>query len=481
MSAKTYRLPRPSVLAGMSMILLLAGCHLHVTVVDPHSDSGKSVEENKATQTTPRHPEILQTQAQVPMLRETAPPPALTNPVAAPPPAPIPMPPTAGKVEPPKVESPSIPAPRIAPNVPAPAVNAPETEMAPSPGMVLPESRTLSSPIIPSPGIGLPAGYVQPIPPRGFIPTEKAKTSLPPYVIEPPDILFLDPIKLVPRPPYLVGPLDILLIRVADPLPNQPIEGTYTVTPDGTINLGYNYGQVPVTGLSLDEIEVAIRRRLSRVLTNPQVAVGLAQFRGVQQTRGEHLVRPDGTISLGSYGCVYVAGLTLNQAKVAIERHLGQYLQEPELSVDVFAYNSKVYYVITDGAGFGMQVFRFPVTGNETVLDAISNIQGLPAVASRKKIWVARPGPANHPCSQILPVDWLAIAEGGATTTNYQIFPGDRIYLQSDPLIKMDNMLAKVLAPFERILGFGLLTGFTINSFRGNNNNNNSGVGFIAN
>src|SRR5262249_34551945 len=89
----------------------------------------------------------------------------------------------------------------------------------------------------------------------GPIPTEKQKVSLPPYVIEPPDILLLNPIKLVPRPPYVVQPFDVLIVRVAEPLPNQPIEGTYTVLPDGTINLGYSYGLVRVGGLTLEEVE----------------------------------------------------------------------------------------------------------------------------------------------------------------------------------------------------------------------------------
>lgn len=310
----------------------------------------------------------------------------------------------------------------------------------------------------------------------GGVPTEKAKTSLPPYIIEPPDILLIDPIRMIPKPPYVVQPLDVLLLRVAEPLPNQPIEGSYTVTPDGTVNLGFSYGQVHVAGLSLQDVERAIRQHLARVLKDPQIAVGLAQFRGVQQTRGEHLVRMDGTISLGTYGCVYVAGLTLAQAKVAIERHLAQYLQDPEVSVDVFAYNSKSYYVITDGAGYGQQVYRFPVTGNETVLDAISQIQGLPAVASTKKIWLARPAPACHGCSQILPIDWRAITEGAVTGTNYQIFPGDRIYVHSDWLICLDNNLNKILSPIQQMLFTSIFFGSAINQFRGGGNNGNGTI-----
>ena len=41
---------------------------------------------------------------------------------------------------------------------------------------------------------------------------------------------------------------------------------------------------------------------------------------------GERLVRPDGKISIGFYGDVYVKGLTLEQVKVAIIKQLRKYL-----------------------------------------------------------------------------------------------------------------------------------------------------------
>src|SRR5262249_10324186 len=62
---------------------------------------------------------------------------------------------------------------------------------------------------------------------EGPIPTELAKVSMPAYVIEPPDILLLDPIRLVPRPPYRLEPLDQLLIQVSNALQDQPISGVY--------------------------------------------------------------------------------------------------------------------------------------------------------------------------------------------------------------------------------------------------------------
>lgn len=43
---------------------------------------------------------------------------------------------------------------------------------------------------------------------------------------------------------------------------------------------------------------------------------------------GERLVKPDGTISLGFYGDVFIRGMTLRQAKVAIIKHLRTFLND---------------------------------------------------------------------------------------------------------------------------------------------------------
>jgi polysaccharide export outer membrane protein len=299
--------------------------------------------------------------------------------------------------------------------------------------------------------------------------------SHPPYVIEPPDVLWIDTIQMIPRSPYTVQALDVLMLRATATLPNQPIDGAYTVTPDGRLNLGFSYGSCRVAGMSLEQVEDAMRMHLGKTLNKPQVAVSLGQFRGVQQTRGEHLVKADGTISLGSYGSVYVTGMTLQQAKCAIEKHLSRFVQDPQVSVDVFAFNSKAYYVIADGGGYGQIVLRFPITGKETVLDAIGQIQGLPSVASTRRIWLARPAPADHECLQILPVDWNAITQGGSTATNYQLFPGDRIFVKADCLIAFDNWLGKALSPIERLFGITLLGTATVRTIE-NHNGTNGGL-----
>ena len=89
------------------------------------------------------------------------------------------------------------------------------------------------------------------------------------------------------------------------------------------------------------------------------------------------------------------------------------------------------------------------------MLDAIAQINGLNEVSS-KRIWIARPSPSGQP-PQILPVDWLAITEQASTSSNYQILPGDRLFVAEDKLVAFDTSLAKFTAPLERIFGFVLL------------------------
>lgn len=200
---------------------------------------------------------------------------------------------------------------------------------------------------------------------------------------------------------------------------------------------------------------------------------------------GERLVRPDGKISLQWYGDVYVAGLTVDQIKEKIVIHLRQYLTdlalgltrynektgqyedvEPAKSnrvfVDVAAYNSKVYYVQGDVGSPG----RMPVTGNETVLDAITFAGGLLPTAAPQNIRLVRPAPPGACCEQVLPVNLAAIVNAGDATTNYQIMPGDRLVVYRDPIVRTTIFLDRLAAPFSTVLNSMLQYSFAARSVR---------------
>lgn len=299
-------------------------------------------------------------------------------------------------------------------------------------------------------------------PMESSIPRELEKVTLPRYVVEPPDILLIEGVKLVPKSPHRIETFDALLVRVSGAFPDKPIDDAYSVDSDGSINLGPTYGRIKVTGNTIEEAEDEVRRELAKILADVDVSISLLQSAGAQQVTGQHLVGPDGRVNLGTYGSVFVAGLTIDEAKQAIENQLSLKLEEPEVFVDVLAYNSKLYYVITQGGGFGDNVVRLPITGNETVLDAVANIGGISQVSSTR-MWIARPAPNGVGCEQILPVSWKEITRGASTATNYQMMPGDRLFIAEDRYSKGAAVVAKFFRPFETVFAFVSLGTSTLN------------------
>jgi polysaccharide export outer membrane protein len=147
---------------------------------------------------------------------------------------------------------------------------------------------------------------------------------------------------------------------------------------------------------------------------------------------GARLVRPDGTIGLGQLGAVFVAGQTLEEARRAIAEHLARRLDNfdpKKLRLEVVASNSRVFYVVTDGANGGDQVYRLPATGGETVLDALVQSKTLIGIG-KKRITVQRPSGVGE-SSQTLRVDWKAITQDGDARTNYLLQAGDRLHIKN--------------------------------------------------
>ena len=139
-------------------------------------------------------------------------------------------------------------------------------------------------------------------------------------------------------------------------------------------------------------------------------------------------VQADGVVDLGFLGDVYLAGLTLAQAEQKIAEHVDPIARQKKvrdpIEVSVRLVNgsqSKFYYVIGAVTTQG----RFPIIGNETVLDAML-AAGLRSNSNPEKAYLVRPHPPNGRC-QILKIDWDNIKDQGDTMTNYQIFPGDRL------------------------------------------------------
>tara|TARA_R110002049_G_scaffold4601_4_gene31928 strand:+ start:177346 stop:178224 length:879 start_codon:yes stop_codon:yes gene_type:complete len=267
--------------------------------------------------------------------------------------------------------------------------------------------------------------------------------------------LTIDVVPGVTHSTYRLQVGEMVALSVKGTFPDEPIEGDYLIDAGGFVDLGYSYGAFEIAGRTIDEAITLIEGQLLAQLRDPRVSLSLRSPSNVQPIYGEHLVGADGTITLGQHGTISVVGMTLEEVRSAIANHLSGVFANPQVSVSVYAFNSKVYYIVTQGGGLGDSLVRLPYTGGETVMDALSQVNGLSYVSS-SRIWIARPD-RDSKTSQILPVDWEGMSQRAEVETNYQMMPGDRLYIAHCKLAALDSAIAKLTSPFERIFGFTLL------------------------
>jgi protein involved in polysaccharide export with SLBB domain len=140
---------------------------------------------------------------------------------------------------------------------------------------------------------------------------------------------------------------------------------------------------------------------------------------------GDQPVLPDGTINLGRYGHVVVAGKTIEEIEALVRATVEAQTHEAGfIVVRVVSRPSKVFYVLGEVNAPG----AYPLTGRETVLDGIIMAGGLNDRGSRRSIILTRPTPPDS-CRVVLPVRLRDIVQLGDTTTNYQLAAGDRIFV----------------------------------------------------
>lgn len=167
----------------------------------------------------------------------------------------------------------------------------------------------------------------------------------------------------------------------------------------------------------------------------------------------DQTVLADGTIDLGPYGRIVVAGQELEQAEALIEQQIdfqtrqqletcrlagcdpkksqGRLAETPD-ACDSIAINVRLlepvhrYYVLGEVNAPG----AYPLSGFETVLDAIVTAGGLSNSANPCQILLSRPSEPCE-CRVTLPVCYREIVQLGNTASNYQLRPGDRIFVAS--------------------------------------------------
>jgi hypothetical protein len=99
-----------------------------------------------------------------------------------------------------------------------------------------------------------------------------------------------------------------------------------------------------------------------------------------------------------------------------------------EVRLRLLTAESKTYFVLGEVNAPG----EFTMTGRESVLNGIVRAGGLTSGADVSKILVSRPTKPCE-CRKIMPVCYRNIVQIGDTSTNYQLQPGDRVFIPKRP------------------------------------------------
>lgn len=139
----------------------------------------------------------------------------------------------------------------------------------------------------------------------------------------------------------------------------------------------------------------------------------------------DQTVLADGTIDLNKYGRLVVAGKSIEEIEADVAAAIQAVDKRPApINVRLVNPTSAMYYVLGEVNSPG----SFPLIGRETVLDAILAAGGLTDNAAPCDIILTRPSPPGG-CRMVMPICYRQIVQLGDTSTNYQIMPGDRVYV----------------------------------------------------
>ncbi len=182
----------------------------------------------------------------------------------------------------------------------------------------------------------------------------------------------------------------------------------------------------------------------NRYELGPGDVVNFALFGRPELSRPGFRIAPDGTISYLQAQNIQVAGLTLDEARLAIEKSLEAHFHSPRVIITPQEVGSKRFTILGKVAFKGVVTLERPIT----LVEAIANAGGLETgmfeykimeLADLDRSFISRGG--KH-----LPVNFRRLLHEGAMQFNVEIEPNDFIYIASN--ISNDYyVLGAVLSP----------------------------------
>lgn len=157
---------------------------------------------------------------------------------------------------------------------------------------------------------------------------------------------------------------------------------------------------------------------------------------------GTYSVNLEGKIQMDMVGDIIVNGLSKKELEEKIARIISGYVDNPDISVTILEYRSKVYYVIGEVGSPGKYYMRsesIPI--REAVVEA-----GLPTLtAAMRKCRLITP--AKDGMATTENVDLYSVLYGGDLDKNPEMHPGDFLYVPSTVMAKAIRVIAPVAGP----------------------------------
>lgn len=162
----------------------------------------------------------------------------------------------------------------------------------------------------------------------------------------------------------------------------------------------------------------------------------------------EVTVRPDGYISFELIGDIKVEGRTVAEVKREITERIAEYVVRPDVTVTLLSSNSRRIYVL----GQVRKPGAYPLVGRVTAVDALAAAGDVTVLSAPNRARLAR---ANAESAAVFTVRFDDIIKGGNHTTNYELEPGDIIYVPPAVSASIGFAIQSIFFPIQQIIGLG--------------------------
>ena len=164
------------------------------------------------------------------------------------------------------------------------------------------------------------------------------------------------------------------------------------------------------------------------------------------EVSGQFPINSEGKIQYNFVGDVVISGMTKEEAAKVIANRLAEYIINPEVTIRIIGYNSKVIYVFGEVGAPGKVFMRGDtITVREALVQA-----GLPQLTGvLKKSWLITPSDSGKVEKKLL--DIYALMYQGDLRQNLVMKPGDVVWVPATTMTKVLRAVAPVTAPIANV------------------------------